>query len=61
MIKYYTKQFSSSLVENISEWLNSFEDKRNGRQRCEYFVNIVSYDIFKDSVLITIQVEEYTR
>lgn len=61
MTKYYTKQFTPSLVENISEWLNSFEEQRNGRPRCEYFVEIVSYDVFDNTILITIKVEEYTN
>lgn len=60
--KYYTKQFSASLFETIAEWLNSFEEKRDGRPNCEYFMEVVSYDAFPgygtkaESIVITIRV-----
>lgn len=58
MKRYYTKQFSQSLVEGISDWLNSFEEKRDGRPFCQYWVEVISYDVFGSSIVITICVQE---
>lgn len=63
MYTYYTKEFSSSLIEGIGDWINSFYDKT--KTNSEQSVEIITYTPIHQrisnvsglkSILVTIKV-----
>lgn len=59
MIKYYTNFFINGTFDVIGDWLNSFEEKRNGRPWSTFNIEIVGKLVTSDGVLFIIKVFEY--
>ena len=58
MKKYYTQKFYKDEAENLATWLNSFEEKREGRPNCEYFFEIIDKSVVGYTLFVSIVVYE---
>jgi allantoicase len=56
MIKYHTNFFINGTFDDIGEWLNSFEQERNGRPQCNFNIDIEEILVTSDGVLFIIKV-----
>lgn len=56
MKKFQTRQFTSS--EGVDEWLNSFEEARNGRPRADYDFAVIGYVSVGNLAIITVEYYE---
>lgn len=60
MIKYKTREYSRSLLGNISNWLNSIEEERNGRSNSEYGFEIFDKTVsMNGSLILTLKIFDY--
>lgn len=58
MKKYYTQVFTRP--EDIDVWLNSFEEKREGRPMSVYSFAVVGYVSVDNKINITVETQTYT-
>lgn len=61
MKTYYSNYFINGTYDFIGDWLNSFEDKREGRPNCEYNLEIEKTLVTSDGILLIVKVFEHER
>lgn len=58
---YCTKVFEYFTEQSIADWLNSFEEKRNGRANVHYWVEIYDKTVVGEKIILTIRIQELSE